>query len=141
MSFDSIIFLSCFLPALLIAYWLIPGLKAKNILLLIFSLIFYSFSGISGLILLIGFALFNYLIGRILGKKSSKAALAIGVAVNVAFLCFFKYLNFVLGQVLGLPEVTVTVAVPLGISFFTFKSISYLADTYRDSENAARSFG
>ena len=140
MSFDSVIFLSCFLPALLIAYWLIPGLKAKNWVLLIFSLIFYSFSGLSGLVLLMALALFNFLMGLWLRKNPGKALLAAGVAVNVAFLCFFKYLNFFMGQVLGLEEVTLTVAVPLGISFFTFKSISYLADTYRDKENAARSF-
>ena len=140
MSFDSVIFLSCFLPVLLAVYWLVPGLKGKNAVLLIFSLLFYSFSGLSGLGLLLGLTLFNYLMGLWLQKRPGKGVLGAGVAVNVAFLCFFKYLNFLLNQVLGLPELTLTVAAPLGVSFFTFKSISYLVDTYRDKENGTRSF-
>ena len=140
MSFDSVIFLSCFLPALLVLYWLIPGLKAKNAVLLVFSLVFYSFSGFSGLALLLGLTLCNFLLGLWLRKKPHKIALTLGICLNVAFLACFKYLNFLLTQVLGLPEVTMTLAAPLGISFFTFKSISFLADTYQKPESTKGSF-
>jgi alginate O-acetyltransferase complex protein AlgI len=140
MSFDSVIFLSCFLPALLVFYWLIPGQKAKNTILLIFSLLFYSFSGLSGLLLLAALSLCNYLLGLWLRKSPNKGALITGIALNVIFLAFFKYLNFLLTQVLGLPALEMSLAVPLGISFFTFKNISYLADTYKDPASTKGSF-
>jgi len=140
MNFDSVIFLSIFLPVLLALYWLAPGLKAKNGILLLFSLLFYSFSGLPGLGLMAGLVVCNYLLGLLLRRKQAKAVLALGVGLNAAFLCLFKYLNFVLSQVLGLPAVELSLAAPLGISFFTFKSISYLVDTYRKPENGTRSF-
>ncbi len=141
MNFDSIIFISCFLPVVAALYWVIPGLRGKNILLLIFSLIFYSFSGFASLLMLAALALVNYLLGLYIRRgRGAKAAAIIGISLNIAFLCVFKYLNFLLNQVLGLPEVTWGLAAPLGISFFVFKSISYLADLRRDGE-AAASFG
>lgn len=141
MNFDSVIFISCFLPALLILYWLIPGLKGKNWLLLVFSLLFYSFGGPVSLLFLVVLTLTNYLLGLILRRKGPvKWALILGVSLNVAFLGFFKYLNFLISQILLLEPVELGLAIPLGISFFTFKSISYLADTYRDRQNGAESF-
>ena len=123
-------------------YWVIPGYKGKNILLLIFSLVFYSFAGLSSLLLLVALALVNYLLGLwIRSFRAAKAATVLGVSLNVAFLGFFKYLNFLLNQVLQLPEVSLGLAVPLGVSFFVFKSISYLVDIRRDSEAAAAGFG
>ena len=139
MNFDSVIFLSIFLPVLLALYWLVPGLKAKNAILLLFSLLFYSFSGLSGLGLMAGLTVCNYLFGLLLRRKQRKAVLVLGVGLNVAFLCFFKYLTFFLTQVLGLQAAELSIAAPLGVSFFTFKSISYLADTYRKPENGTRS--
>ena len=133
MNFDSIIFISCFLPVVAALYWLIPGLRGKNCLLLIFSLIFYSFSGLVSLVMLAALALVNYLLGRCIRReRGGKAAAIVGISLNIAFLCLFKYLNFLLNQVLGLPQVTWGLAAPLGISFFVFKSISYLADLRRD---------
>ena len=140
MNFDSVIFLSCFLPALLVFYWLIPGQKAKNTILLVFSLLFYSFSGLSGLLLLAALTLCNYLLGLWLRKTPTKGALITGIALNVIFLAFFKYLNFLLTQVLGLQALEISLAVPLGISFFTFKNISYLADTYKNPASTKGSF-
>lgn len=141
MSFDSVIFISCFLPAVLLFYWLIPGLKGKNTLLLVFSLLFYSFAGFSSLLLLVGFAILNYLLGLLLRKnRLTKVFVVTGVFLNIAFLGVFKYLSFILNALFRLPEVTLGIAVPLGISFFTFKSVSYLIDVYRDRETAANSF-
>ena len=141
MNFDSVIFISCFLPVLAALYWVIPGLRGKNILLLVFSLVFYCFAGFSSLLMLVALALANYLLGLwIRSGRGAKAATVIGVALNVAFLCVFKYLNFLLNQVLGLPEVSLGLAVPLGISFFVFKSISYLVDIRRDPDTASAGF-
>ena len=141
MNFDSVLFISCFLPVVAVLYWLMPGHKSKNILLLVCSLVFYSFSGISSLLLLVALALVNYLLGLwIRSNKAAKAATILGVSLNVAFLGFFKYLNFLLSQILQLPEISLGLAVPLGISFFIFKSISYLVDIRRDPEAAATGF-
>ena len=141
MNFDSVIFISCFLPVLAALYWVIPGLRRKNILLLIFSLVFYCFAGISSLLMLVALALVNYFLGLLIRNgRIAKTATVIGIGLDIAFLCLFKYLNFLLNQVLGLPEVTLGLAVPLGISFFVFKSISYLADVRRDPETAAAKF-
>ena len=141
MNFDSILFISCFLPVIALLYWVLPGLRCKNILLLVFSIVFYCFAGFSSLFLLIALALVNYLLGLwIRSGRGAKAATVLGVLLNVAFLGFFKYLNFLLSQVLGLPEISIGLAIPLGISFFIFKSISYLVDVRRDPQNVATGF-
>ena len=64
MSFDSIFFISCFLPVLLAAYWLIPGTKLKNWVLLVVGLVFYAFGGLTGIGLLLAAALGNFLLGE-----------------------------------------------------------------------------
>ena len=141
MNFDSVFFISCFLPVAAVLYWVIPGLRGKNALLLVFSLLFYSFAGLSSLLMLVALALVNYLLGRLIRSgRGAKAATVAGITLNILFLGVFKYLNFLLSQVLGLPEVSLGLAVPLGISFFVFKSISYLADIRRDPETAAAGF-
>ncbi|MBR5616986.1 MAG: MBOAT family protein [Oscillospiraceae bacterium] len=138
---DNIFFLSCFLPLTLAVYLAVPGLKAKNTVLLAFSLLFYSFGSITALGLLIGVALANYLLGLALKSgRGRKAALTAGLVLDIGFLGFFKYWNFLLSGVLGLPPVEMSLAVPLGISFFTFKCISYLMDAYRDGKQATGSF-
>ncbi len=137
---DNIFFLSCFLPLILAAYWLLPGLKAKNTVLLIGSLLFYSLGSLTGLVLLIGMALINYLLGLFACTGLKKPALILGIVLNLAFLAFFKYTDFVLADVLGLPHLQLGLAAPLGISFFIFKCISYLMDAYRDERQATRSF-
>lgn len=141
MNFDSIFFVSCFLPVVLVLYWLIPGLKAKNWLLLVMSLVFYSFGSLSGLLLLLGCCLVNFLLGLWLRSgKAVKPAVVLGACLNVAFLFVYKYLSFVLNEVLGLPELEFSLTVPMGISYFTFKNISYLVDAYRDPKQATKSF-
>ena len=137
---DNIFFLSCFLPLVLVLYWLLPGLKAKNAVLLIASLLFYSFGSLTGLVLLVGMTLVNYLLGLLLKSRLKKAALILGVVLNLAFLGFFKYVDFVLADVLGMPQLQLGIAAPLGISFFTFKCISYLMDACRNEKQATRSF-
>ena len=131
---DNIFFLSCFLPLVLIIYWLVPGMKGKNAVLLVFSLLFYSFGSLSSLALLVAVTLVNYLLGLLLQReKLQKAALTAGIVLDLAFLAFFKYADFLLSGVLGLAPLQTGLAAPLGISFFTFKCISYLMDAYRES--------
>ncbi len=141
MNTDSVIFISCFLPLCLGAYWLIPWNKGKNWVLLIFGLLFYSFGSLSGLLVLLASALVNYLLGLALQRDCCrKGAVIAGVAGNLLLLGAYKYLDFFLSGVLGLPGVELGLSVPIGISFFTFKSISYLVDTYRSKETGTKSF-
>lgn len=137
---DNIFFLSCFLPLVLLLHWLIPGVKGKNAVLLLVSLVFYSFSGLSGLLLLVAAALVNYLLGLALKTKLRKVAMIAGVALDIAFLCVFKYLDFILSGVLGLAHMQLGLIAPLGISFFVFKCISYLVDGYRNEEQVTCNF-
>ena len=138
---DNIFFLSCFLPLVLAAYWLVPGIKGKNAVLLVFSLLFYSIGSLTGLALLVCVALVNYLLGLLLKhEKAKKAALTAGLVLDLGFLALFKYADFVLSGILGLPPMESGLAAPLGISFFIFKCISYLMDANRDGEQATKSF-
>ena len=138
---DNIFFLSCFLPLVLAVYALVPGMKGKNAVLLVFSLLFYSFGSLPALGLLLGAALVNYLLGLLMQRKRcKKAALIAGLAGNLSFLGFFKYADFVLSGILGLPALQTGIAAPLGISFFCFKCISYLVDAYRDETRISHSF-
>ena len=138
MGFDSVFFISCLLPVGLILYWLIPGNRGKNALLLLLSLLFYAFGSISGLGLLLAAAVFNFVWGR-LHRPGRKILLILGVGANLAYLFVFKYLHFFLNQVVGL-ESDLGLAAPLGMSFFLFKAISFLVDTYRRPESTKGSF-
>ena len=141
MSFDSIFFISCFLPVLLAVYWLIPGTRAKNWVLLAVGLVFYAFGGVTGIALLLAAALVNYLLGLLIQKNiAPKAVMIAAVVLDLAFLCAYKYLDFILLDVLGLPESPVSLVAPVGISFFVFKCISYIIDTYRDAGRGTKNF-
>ncbi len=141
MSSDSIFFISCFLPFSLAVYYLIPSLRVKNYIMLILGLLFYSFGSLSGLAVLLIASTVNYLLGRLLLKERfRRGVLAIGVVANLIFLAVYKYLSFVLSDILGVENVDLGLTVPLGISFFTFKSISYLIDTYKSKQNGTKNY-
>ena len=91
MSFDSIAFLSCFLPLILLIYWLIPGTKVKNWVLLALGLVFYCFGSFSGLFLLLGCAVVNYVLGLLIQKGiAPKILCRLGVAGNLLFLFVYQ---------------------------------------------------
>lgn len=141
MNTDSVAFLSCFLPLTVLLHRLIPGKKGRNILLIVASLLFYSFGGLSGLLVLLAAAVVNFLGGRQIQKgRGGKVLPGVLVAANLGLLIFYKYLDFFLCQLLSLPHAALSLAAPLGISFFTFKSISYLVDLSRQKDKAAERF-
>lgn len=141
MSFDSIFYLCCFLPLTLLLYWITPGVKLKNWLLLIIGLIFYSFGSFSGILLLLASSLVTYILGMLMrSRKLAKPAMIIGVGGNLIFLLVYKYLGALLSQMFGLSEAATSFIAPIGISFFTFKNISYLIDGYRSQENITARF-
>ncbi len=140
MAFDSIFFISCFLPLCLAIYFLMPSLQAKNRTLLILSLVFYLCSGLTPLLLLLGISLINFGAGYLLSRnRCRKLVLLLGILVNLSALGIYKYLDFALTQILGQPALALGLVAPLGISFFTFKSISYLIDTYRQPAQVCKS--
>ena len=141
MNVDSIFFISCFLPFSVVLYYLVPKIKVKNIIMLVLGLLFYSFGSISGLITLILAATVNYLLGLWLKlDRFRKGILTVGIVANLLFLAVYKYLGFVLNEIIGLESFELSFAVPLGISFFTFKSISYLIDTYKNPSVGTKSY-
>ena len=145
MSLDSAFFLLCFLPLAAVLYHLLRGGRAGNILLLALSLLFCAFGSLSSLALLLAAALVNYVFGRLILRfpGGGKVLAVLAVAMDLAFLGAFKYLGLLLSLILPLRAAEwggLGIAAPLGISFFTFKCISYIIDTLRDPACGTRSF-
>ncbi len=148
MIFPSQIFLFYFLPLLLAAYYAAPR-KYRNLVLLVFSYVFYLWgSGSFFFILIASTAMDFFLALKIDGGegRGRKAWLGAGVAINLALLGYFKYSNFFVGEVNALlgapgsPYIRWTeVVLPIGISFFTFQKITYLVDVYRGVKRAFHS--
>ena len=145
MAFSSPAFVFVFLPAVFLLYRLIPWQKGRNLLLLVFSLLFYSAGSLVHLPLLLAVALVNYLAGLWFrsGRGGRKPVLILTLVLNLGALAVFKYLDFftatlngLLGTALPLPGLLL----PIGISFFTFQGLSYSIDAYRDPDSGTRSF-
>ena len=149
MVFSSITFLYFFLPILLIVYYIVPK-KYRNLVLLIFSLLFY-FYGESNIVLIVSCAM-NYFFGIFISKEKEKEKnkqknkaklyLTLGVIANAALLGYYKYMNFFIENINGIFGANIgalNIILPLGISFFTFQNISYIADVYRGDVLAPKS--
>ncbi len=140
MLFSSSVFLLCFLPMLLLCYYLIPArfLIWRNVILLLFSLAFYAFGGLRYLWLLCLCIIVDYtagiLIHRSQTKRKKKALLILALFVTLGILGYFKYAGFAAETAvsLGIPIRVPNVILPIGISFFTFQGLSYVVDVYRN---------
>lgn len=139
MLFSSLVFLWLFLPVVLLVYQLLPGIRAKNALLLLASLFFYGWGEPKYILLMLVSITLNYLGGLCLGRfgtaPARKAALVCTVAANLGLLGYFKYYTFAantLAALAGRQLLPVReIALPLGISFYTFQAMSYVIDLYR----------
>ena len=137
MLFSSIPFLYYFLPAVLICYFLVPD-KVKNAVLLVFSLVFYGW-GEPKLVFLMMFTIaVFYFCGLAMGRAEEKCWkkfwLTVSVVVSLGLLGLFKYADFFIGSinaVTGLSLPLLRLALPVGISFYTFQCLSYTIDVYR----------
>src|SRR6202521_816643 len=147
MLFSSPLFLFLFLPVVLLAYFVVPrGLR--NAFLVLASILFYAWGeGVYAIVMLLSMSI-NYVFGRLIDDHRNQARwiLALAVAANLAPLIFFKYMAFFMQnaapvlQLAGIRNLRIDhVHLPLGISFFTFHSISYLVDIYRRDAAAQRS--
>ena len=137
MLFSSLTFLYGFLPVVLIAYFLAPG-KWKNGVLLLASLLFYAWGEPKYVLLMLATILLFYFCGLAMGKaktqKGRKVFLLLSVGGGLALLSVFKYADFFVGSFNSLTGAGIPLlrlALPIGISFYTFQCISYAADVYR----------
>ena len=148
MIFSSVLFLYLFLPITLLVYYLI-GRRYRNNLLLLVSLVFFAWGGVSLTIILLASITLNYFFGRQIEKhidtKKAYWILFAGVAINLATLVVFKYSNFIIENINGLsslfklkPIPETKIILPVGISFYTFHLLSYLVDIYRRKTLAQR---
>ena len=137
MIFSSLIFLFFFLPVFLLIYYLVPS-KYKNKVLLLFSLLFYGWGEPIYILLLLFSSVLNYYGSKIIKKnsdsKNRKTFFIIVIVLNILLLGIFKYCDFIIGNLnlLGLNIEMLNIALPLGISFFTFQTMSYTIDIYID---------
>ncbi len=150
MLFSSLIFLYAFLPIVLILNFVVRK-EYRNRLLLLASLIFFAWGGVSYSLILIASLLINYISGLIIhrfeGKPAAKITLTIGVILNLGILGVFKYADFMVDNINYVINLFVDyhiknpgIILPLGISFYTFQAMSYIIDVYRKEAEVQKNF-
>lgn len=139
MVFSSTIFLCVYLPLVLLGYYICPK-KGRNLFLLIVSLVFYAWGEPKYVFLMIFSILVNYIFGRLMDKnrgrqKRMKLLLVLSVVIDIGLLSVFKYTDFIItniNAIFGANFDLLNIALPIGISFYTFQAMSYTIDVYRD---------
>ena len=147
MVFSSLAFLCVFLPVVFLLHQVILGMPGKNALLVIASLVFYAYGEPVYVLLMIASTLVNWAFGVLIGRTTAdgarKAQVGFAIAVNLAFLAVFKYASMAVGTVNGMFGIALPVpdiALPIGISFYTFQAMSYVIDVYRGDVQAQRNY-
>ena len=145
MTFSSLTFTTLFFPAVLILYFICTDLRWRNGVLLVASLIFYSWGEPIWVLAMIGSTAINYVSAMLIGRASSpglrKTALVVGAAASLAVLFYFKYAAFLVNSVTSLFGVSFSIPVlelPIGISFYTFQVLTYTVDVYRGKSPVQR---
>ncbi len=152
--FSSISFLFLFLPIILTIYFLLSGIKLRNLFLLFISLFFYGMGERYFVILIIISIVLNYFLGLWVEKArrngsylQTRQAMIAAVIVNIGLLTYFKYTNFFLDNLIFLEKIGLQslqvpkIHLPLGISFFTFHALSYVIDIYREDAKPQKDLG
>ncbi len=145
MVFSSLLFVFGFLVICYALYAVMPGIRSRNTVLLLFSLIFYAWGGPALLVLLVGMTLVCYAGGRFIEAYRSRRRLwlALTLTVCLGLLAVFKYTGFFLSNIqalFGIPEAIPAITLPIGISFYTFQLLSYVIDVYRGEVAAQKRF-
>lgn len=148
MVFSDLFFLFVFLPAFALCYLLFR--RWRNSVLVVFSLLFYAWGEPTYVLLMLASVVVNYFVGLAIDRNTQrrrKTALIVGLIFNLGVLFVFKYAGFLvenmetlIGKTSQLSSLTSHLALPIGISFYTFQSISYLIDVYRKTTPAQHSF-
>lgn len=144
MVFSSLSFLMLFLPAVLIVYFAVPK-RARNAVLFVFSLLFYAWGEPIYVVLMIFSTILDYICGRCVerfrGTPKAKIGLIISLCGNLGLLMFFKYFDFFIGTLNALFGWNIPqhdLPLPIGISFYTFQTMSYTIDVYKGKAKAQR---
>lgn len=153
MVFSSVLFLFYFLPVVLILYFVLPK-KYRNLLLFLSSLIFYAWGEPIYIVIMLFSTVVDFTHGQIVDKnlrlgnrKKARRAVVSSMVINLATLCFFKYGDFIISNInalLGTEIPLMNLPLPIGISFYTFQTMSYTVDVYRGDakvQNNIISFG
>ncbi|MBE6955108.1 MAG: MBOAT family protein [Ruminococcaceae bacterium] len=150
MVFSSLIFLYLFLPLCLIAYSLVNKIAYKNAILIALSVVFYAWGEPVYVLLMIASALVNYSCGLMIGKAElrqdktgKKLAMILAIIVDLGALGFFKYAGFLVENVNALTGLAIPapqIALPIGISFYTFQALTYVIDVYRGEVKVQKSY-
>ena len=147
MVFSTPFFLYVFLPVLFLAYFIIKNNAYRRVILVLFSLLFYAWGEPVCVFLMIGLVLADYLFGRLIGatrvESRRRLWLALAIVSNLGVLFFYKYLGFfitTLNTVFSVSIPVVEVTMPIGISFFTFQTMSYVIDVYREDADVQKSY-
>ena len=147
MVFSSIVFLYIFLPIMLIIYFIVPN-KFKNAVMIAASLIFFAWGEIRYIFIMLLLAVMDYICGKKINqywenKKKKRLFLFIDVSVNLLILFFFKYADFIIGNINNITHLNIPllhIPLPIGVSFNTFQSLSYIIDVYRGTVKYEKSF-
>ena len=141
MIFSSITFIYYFLPLLLLVYFIFPS-KYKNLVLLIFSLIFYFLGEPKYIIVLILSCIINYIISKQIEKnKHPKLYLILSLIYNIGNLLIFKYTDFFISNINNILNINIPylyIIMPIGISFYTFQIIAYIVDVYNKKHKSSK---
>ena len=147
MVFSSIVFLYIFLPIMLLAYFIVPS-KFKNAIMILASLIFFAWGEIRYIFIMLLLAVMDFWCGKKItqyenSKNKKIIFLFIDVGVNLLILFFFKYADFIISNinsVTGFSIPLLHIPLPIGVSFNTFQSLSYIIDVYRGTVKCEKSF-
>ncbi|MFC5704203.1 MBOAT family O-acyltransferase [Cohnella faecalis] len=146
MVFSSILFLYFFFPVLLLAYFVVKNTKFRNWILIVFSFAFYAWGEPVWVFLLVAASLLGYLaslyVDKHRGTRKGKLVFIVSICLIIGMLGYFKYTGFLIDNVnelLGLEVARPNIALPIGISFFTFEIICYMSDVYKGAIRAPRS--
>ena len=137
MVFSSAVFLFLFLPAVLAAYFVVPNHAAKNVILLLASLVFYAWGEPAYVALMIASMMANWFFGLRVGSGNphAKAFFVASIAFNLAVLGFFKYEGFLASNINAVVGAAIVpdldLPLPIGISFYTLQALSYVIDVHR----------
>ena len=147
MVFSSLVFLYIFLPLCLAAYFIPKSIRVRNVVLLLFSLVFYAWGEPVYILLMVATTAVDFFAGMFIekyrGTKKAKLFLALAVILTLSSLGLFKYYDFFTTAANSLFSVQIPllgVALPIGISFYTFQALTYVVDVYRDKVPVQTSF-
>jgi alginate O-acetyltransferase complex protein AlgI len=148
MVFSSLTFIFLFLPIVIVFYYLAPGRKTKNLVLLVFSFVFYSWGEPIYILLMVISTLNDFFFAKKVEKakernqqSNAKFFLAVSIIVNLSLLGFFKYAGFLINNINSIFDTGLNIpklALPIGISFYTFQTMSYSIDVFKGKVKAQK---